>query len=85
MVLLNYCGITIKQIKYVVDKNPYKHNKYYNGTGMKIRDIKMLKIDQPDYIFLTAWNFKNEIISALKKMSLKSKYIIPLKKPHIQK
>lgn len=83
LVLLNYCGIKNNQIKYVVDKNPFKHNKYYNGTGMKIKKIELLKKEKPDYIFLTAWNFKNEIINSLKKMGLKCKYIIPLKEPKI--
>ena len=83
LVLLNYCEIKSNKIKYIVDKNPYKKGNYYTGTGMKIYGIDRLKKDKPHYIFLTAWNFKSEIINSLKKMGLKSKYIIPLKDPKI--
>jgi hypothetical protein len=83
LVLLNYCKIKSNKIKYIVDKNPYKKGNYYTGTGMKIYGIDRLKKDKPHYIFLTAWNFKSEIINSLKKMGLKSKYIIPLKDPKI--
>jgi hypothetical protein len=85
LVLLNYCKIKSNKLKYIVDKNPYKQGYYYSGTGMKIYSIDKIIKDKPDYIFLTAWNFKSEIINHFKKMRLKCKYIIPLKDPKIIK
>ena len=77
MVLLNYCKINHNNIDFVVDRNPFKHKYYYSGTGLKIFDVTKLIESKPDYVFLTAWNFKKEIIKYLK-TKIKSKYIIPL-------
>jgi hypothetical protein len=77
MVLLNYCKLGNKQINFVVDKNPFKHNYYYSGTGLKINDVDQLIKANPEYILLTAWNFHKEIIKYLKN-KVKSRFIIPL-------
>jgi len=77
MVLLNYCKLGSKQINFVVDKNPFKHNYYYSGTGLKINDVAQLIKINPEYILLTAWNFHKEIIKYLR-YKVKSKFIIPL-------
>ena len=77
MVLLNYCKLNNKQIKFVVDRNPFKHNYFYSGTDLKIYGVDKIIKENPDYVFLTAWNFHKEIIKYLKKR-IRSKYIIPL-------
>jgi hypothetical protein len=77
MVLLNYCKIGKKNINFVVDRNPFKHNYFYSGTGLKIYNVEKLIKEKPDYVFLTAWNFHSEIIKYLNK-KIKTKYIIPL-------
>ncbi len=77
MVLMNYCKIGSKQIDFVVDRNPFKHNFFYSGTNLKIYGVDKLIKMNPDYIFLTAWNFQKEIIRYLK-TKVKSQFIIPL-------
>jgi hypothetical protein len=83
IVLLNFCGINDSHIDYLVDANPFKHNFYYSGTNIKIFNIKRLIFENPDYILIVAWNFKKEIIKNLKKLNIKTKFIIPLPKPII--
>ena len=85
IVLLNYTKIDNKKLNYIVDKNPHKLGNYYSGTGMKIFNVDKIIKEKPNYIFLTAWNFKSEIIKYLKSVGLKSKFIIPLKNPRIIK
>lgn len=78
LTLLNYYRLNISQINYMIDANTFKQGLYFSGTGMKIYNLKKLIKNEPDYIFLTAWNFKNEITKNLKRLKIKSKYIIPI-------
>ncbi len=65
--ILNYCNINNKTIDFFLDTTIDKQNKYTPGT--KIPILKYLGIDRNkiDYIFLGAWNFKNEIFKKEKK------------------
>ena len=60
--IYNYCNINNKLIDYIVDTTKNKQNKFTPGSHIKILSpIKGLKNDVK-YIFLSAWNFKKEII-----------------------
>ena len=85
LTLLNYCKLNTKQLDYMIDINTFKQGLYFSGTKLKIYNIKKLINNQPDYLLLSAWNFKDEIIKSLKKFKIKSKYIVPLPKPKIVK
>jgi 2-polyprenyl-3-methyl-5-hydroxy-6-metoxy-1,4-benzoquinol methylase len=63
--LLNFCKIDTKNIKFTVDKNPYKQGMYLPGTHITIK--KPIKISQikPDYVLILPWNLKKEIIKEL--------------------
>ena len=56
--IYNYCGITNKQLPYVVDTTPEKWGKYMPGTDIP---VKPRITSQPKEIFLGAWNFEKEI------------------------
>ncbi len=62
---LNYCGIGRDFLDYTVDKNMYKQGKFLPGTHVPIVAPEMLKKTKPDYIFILAWNLKEEIIKQL--------------------
>jgi len=85
LTLINYFKLDKKYFEYVVDRSPFKQGLYFSGTGLKIYDPKILLKNNTkiEYIFLTAWNFKNEIISYFKKNKKKFKFIIPLPVPRI--
>ena len=71
-------------IKFVVDDNNLKINKYYPNTDIKIQSVKILKKVKIDLIIIFAWNFKDDIIIKLKKMNLKNiKIVTPLPKMKI--
>tara|TARA_B100000989_G_scaffold226120_1_gene173331 strand:+ start:3546 stop:4724 length:1179 start_codon:yes stop_codon:yes gene_type:complete len=59
--VLNYCQINKDKIKFFYDTTSFKINKYLPGTKIKIKKYKKLSIKETDYVFLGAWNFKNEI------------------------
>ena len=59
--VLNYCNIDNKIIDYFYDTTSFKINKYLPGSKIKVKKYKKLNIENLDYVFLGAWNFKSEI------------------------
>lgn len=75
--LLNSTEMNTDIIRYILDETPEKIGKFSPGTGIPIVNIENLVKDPPDYLIILSWNFKEEIISKLRKM-YKGKYIIPI-------
>jgi len=65
--ILNYCKIDGKLISYFVDTTKDKQNKYTPGTKIPIIKYNGFIEKNVDYIFLGAWNFKEEIFKKEKK------------------
>ena len=59
--VLNYCGIDESIIDYFVDTTPDKINKFMPGKEIKIYKYNKKLLNGINYIFLGAWNFKDEI------------------------
>ena len=74
-VYLNAMGLTDDHIDYIIDDTDLKQDKYIPGTGIKIIDRNILKINQPDYILILAHNFADYIIKSLKN-SYSGKFIV---------
>ncbi len=88
-VLLNQIiGIDHNLIKYTMEDNPLKTNKYLPTSGIKIKKVQR-NLNKIDYIFVYAWNFSSDIILKLKKNINKScfrpRIIIPLPRFIIKK
>ncbi len=77
--LLNYFGIGVDSLDYVVDRSTIKQGRYTPGTRLKIHDPDKLSSDQPDYCLLLTWNFVDEILAQQKKYRDQGgKFIIPI-------
>jgi ABC-type Fe3+-hydroxamate transport system substrate-binding protein len=63
--LFNYCGIRNDFIDYAVDLNPNKQGKYLPGVHIEIKSPDEIIKTKPDYIIITPWNLKDEIIEQL--------------------
>ncbi len=63
--LLNYCGVGIDFIDYVVDRNSYKQGLFLPGTHILIKEPDEVKKTKPDYVVILPWNIKDEIIQQL--------------------
>lgn len=74
--LLNYCGLDNHLISYCVDETPYKIGKYIPGVNVPIKPFSEFEQDKPDYILLTAWNFKEVMMEKTKHVG--AKYILPI-------
>ena len=82
--ILNYCKINNKIVDYFVDTTPDKTNKYMPGTHIYIKKYHKNLLNNIDYIFLGAWNFKKEIFKKEKKFIKKGgRFISHIPKPNI--
>ena len=59
--LLQYADIKENDIKYAVERNPKKEGKM-TSTGIKIIMEEQMREENPDYLLVLPWHFKNEII-----------------------
>lgn len=76
--LLNCASITNVNIEYVVDETPEKRYKYSPGTHIPIFPMEALQRNPPDYLVILSWNFKDDIISKVRKAGYTGKFIIPI-------
>jgi len=82
--ILNYCKIGKKYISYFVDTTLDKQNKYTPGTRIPIYKYEGINNRNIDFIFLGAWNFKDEIFKKEKKfVSQGGRFITHTPKPKI--
>ena len=65
--ILNYCKIGRDYISYFVDTTLDKQNKYTPGTKIPIYKYNNINDKNIDFVFLGAWNFKDEILKKEKK------------------
>ena len=82
--ILNYCNINNDLINIFTDITPDKINKYMPGKNIKIIKYNKKILNDYDYVFLGAWNFKDEILNKEKKFIKKGgKFITHVPSPKI--
>jgi hypothetical protein len=78
-VLLQFCGLGIKQIPYIAEVNEEKFGSFTPGTKIPIISEKEAKAKKPDYYFGLPWHFKHSILEREKDfMENGGKFIFPL-------
>ena len=77
--LLNFCGFTADDLKYVTDTTPYKIGRLTPGSHIPVVSPDILKTETPDYILLLAWNYRDFILEKEKELRDRgTKFIIPI-------
>ena len=61
--LLNYCGLSHREIDFLADRSQHKQGKWTPGTRIPIVPAGELERRQPDYTLLLTWNFAPEILA----------------------
>ena len=82
--LINFLGLGVDRVKYVVDRNVHKQGCYTPGQHQPIYAPEKLIRDQPDYVLVLPWNFSDEIVEQQSRYREQGgRFIIPIPKPHI--
>lgn len=77
--LLNYCGIDHDFIEYTVDISPHKQGLYLPGTHIPIMPPEKIRETKPDYLFILAWNLKEEIMEQMNYIrDWGGKFVVPI-------
>ncbi len=78
-VLLQFCGLTAKNIPYIAEVNPDKYGSFTPGTNIPIISEKEARAMNPDYFLVLPWHFKTGILEREKEyMAQGGKLIFPL-------
>ncbi len=79
--LLQYYGLTNKEIPFASERTPAKWGKYTIGSGIKIVSEEQARKLNPDYFFVMPYGFINEFVKREKKwLNLGGKFILPYPK-----
>ena len=62
-VLLQFCGITTKQIPFIAEVNSEKFGSFTPGTNIPIISEAEARAMNPDYFLVLPWHFKYNILS----------------------
>lgn len=77
--LLNYCGLGVDKISFIVDSTLLKQGRFFPGLKIPIHKEAYLKGRKVDYCLILAWNYSDEILKKLKKINKeRMRAIIPL-------
>ncbi len=82
--LLNTCGLTARDLDYIIDNTPFKQNKLAPGSKIPVKPPEALLADQPDYTLLLAWNFAAEIVGREQEYQKRGgRFIVPIPEPKV--
>jgi len=77
--LMNFVGISNKEIACVIDRNPLKHGMLTPGTDIPIVSYEEGQEMLPGKnVLLLAWNFKDEVVYDLRSSGFTGDIIVPL-------
>jgi C-methyltransferase C-terminal domain/Putative zinc binding domain/Methyltransferase domain len=77
--LLNFCGVRTDLIEYVVDKNPYKQNRYLPGCHIPIYAPERIDETRPDHVLILPWNIKDEVMQQMSHVrSWGADFVVPI-------
>jgi len=81
---LNFCGFTNKHIQAVIDNNPLKQGLYTAGSSLPIVSFQEGLKSNPDFIFIFAWNFQEEIVQKCRDKGFRGNFVVAFpSRPHL--
>ncbi len=83
-IMLNYAGIGQETLDFVVDRNTHKQGRYIPGVRLPIASPERVLAEQPDYVLILPWNFKEEIMAQQAEYRRRGgRFIVPVPRPTI--
>ena len=82
--LVNAAGIGPDLVEFVVDRNEHKQGLFMPGTHIPIRAPEALLEEQPGYVLLLAWNYRDEVMRQQEEYARRGgRFIVPVPVPEI--
>lgn len=83
-IMLNYVGIGQETLDFVADRNTHKQGRYIPGVRLPISSPERVLAEQPDYVLILPWNFKDEIMAQQAEYRRRGgRFIVPVPRPTI--
>lgn len=83
-VILQYCGLTVKDIPFIAEVNEDKFGAFTPFTHIPLISEKEARAMKPDYFMVLPWHFRNGILQKEREfLSSGGKFIFPLPKIEI--
>ena len=83
-ILLNFAGVGREMLEFVADRNVHKQGRYIPGVRLPIVAPERILEEQPDYLLILPWNFKEEIIEQQAQFARRGgHFIVPVPAPVI--
>jgi len=81
-ILLNSTGIGRNVLEFVADRNVHKQGRYVPGVRLPIVSPARILEEQPDYLLILPWNFKEEIMAQQAEYRRRGgRFIVPVPEP----
>lgn len=81
---LNFCGFSSSDLKVIIDNNKLKQGMFSAGSSIPIVSFENGIAENPDLIFVIAWNFLDEIVKECRDAGYKGPFLAPFpNNPHI--
>jgi SAM-dependent methyltransferase len=81
--LLNYYGVTPEIMPYIGElATSLKLGRYLPGKHIPVVNNERIVREQPDYLVLLAWHYRDAIVQRLRSEGVRAKLIVPL--PHFE-
>jgi SAM-dependent methyltransferase len=83
-ILLNFAGLGAGTLEFVADRNVHKQGRYIPGVRLPIVAPERILREQPDYLLILPWNFKEEIMEQQAEFRRRGgRFIVPVPEPVI--
>lgn len=83
-ILLNFAGVGRELLEFVADRNVHKQGRYIPGVRLPIVPPERILAEQPDYLLILPWNFKEEIMAQQAEFRRQGgRFIVPVPEPVI--
>jgi hypothetical protein len=81
-ILLNFTGLGRDVLEFVADRNVHKQGRYVPGVRLPIVSPARILEEQPDYLLILPWNFKEEIMAQQAEYRRRGgRFIVPVPEP----
>jgi hypothetical protein len=80
--MLNALALGRETFDFVVDRSAVKQGRYMPGAHLPIVDVEELVESMPEYVFILAWNFADEILEQQSEYTARGgRWIVPVPEP----